>query len=107
MQMMSKLAEEIRISEEQMMTLLHQPVKVRLARLLLYLVKTNHLPKNERNIAAGLQRTEMAQIIGATPETLSRSLAAFASRGLINLDRTAILLKDKEALKKVSGRNTS
>ena len=44
-------------------------------------------------------KSEMAQMIGTTPETFSRSLSYFATRGLIKLSRKEITVLQPSAMK--------
>jgi len=107
MQVLSRVAEELRVSEDQMLSLLHYPVKVRLARLILDLCEDSGVITSGSGERAGLHRSEMAQVIGTTPETLSRSLAGLANRGIIRLSRSSIAIKDRSALERAARRSQS
>lgn len=99
--LMNKLAAELRVSEETMVSLLHHSVKRRTARLLLSLVDQTVEQSNKPLRVVKLQRTEMAQLIGTTPESLSRTLHLFGEMGLIETSRTRITLLDADGLKVV------
>lgn len=99
--MMSRLAIELRISEEHTLSLINKSVLERLAELLLRIVPDSRAAE-PMPLVVPLQRTEMAQIIGTTPETLSRSLQQLARRKLIDVTRTQISVLDRDALKKVA-----
>jgi CRP/FNR family transcriptional regulator len=105
MELMTKLAKELRISEEQAVKLSHESVPRRLAGLLMWLLEAES-PANRRNkrIALPLQRTEMAQMIATTPETLSRVLHDFERDGYIELTRSSIVLKDAPKIEKLTNK---
>lgn len=99
---LARLARELRYSEDMLMMLTRRPVKRRIADVLLLL--------HGRRIAGDdwaplprvrLKRKEIAQMVGTTPETLSRTLAEFAAQGLISLDRRRIAIRDEAGLQQV------
>lgn len=103
MRLMAKLAAELRISEEQMVTRTQDPVRQRTARFLLWLLENHDPPSKKANkITLPLLREEMAQMIGTTPETLSRVLREFSDRGLIALDRKDIFVPKPRSLRRVA-----
>jgi CRP-like cAMP-binding protein len=89
--LLAKLARELRTSEEQMLSILQESVSQRTARVLLWLFE-----QGGKNAGVGpessipMHRIELAQMIGTTPETLSRILHQFAARGIIELTRKSI-----------------
>ena len=99
---MAHLAQELRYSEDMLMVLTRRPVKRRIADVLL-LLHGQPVPGDDWAPFAGirLKRKEMAQMVGTTPETLSRTLAEFAQQGLIDLDRRRITLRDASGLAQV------
>ena len=99
---MAHLARELRYSEDMLMVLTRRPVKRRIADILL-LLHGQPVPGDDWAPFAGirLKRKEMAQMVGTTPETLSRTLAEFAQQGLISLDRRRIVLRDAAGLSQV------
>lgn len=100
------LAVELRVSEDQLISLLYDPVKKRTARLLLNLLEKEQGPNsNSTHKISLLKRIEMAQIIGTTPESLSRTLHSFAQRGIIEVNRKEILVLNREKLENISGIN--
>ena len=99
--LMKKLATELRVTENMMDSLLHHSVKQRTAQLLLSLVIQQENQSTEPLKVVKLQRTEMAQLIGTTPESLSRTLATFGEIGLIETSRTNITVLDQAGLKAV------
>jgi CRP-like cAMP-binding protein len=44
----------------------------------------------------------MARLIGTTPETLSRTLHGFAERGVLEVDRQQIRVRDLEVLRRIA-----
>ncbi len=104
--MMAKLSAELRVSEEQMISLLHHSVKQRTARLLLTLIDSADEADTSRpQRLVRLQRTEMAQILGTTPESLSRTLHTFAEEKLIDSTRTSITLLDRTAMERLASKS--
>lgn len=97
---MAHLARELRYSEDMLMVLTRRPVKRRIAEVLL-LLHGQSVPGDDWTPFTGirLKRKEMAQMVGTTPETLSRTLAEFAALGLIALNRRQIVLTDVDGLK--------
>jgi CRP-like cAMP-binding protein len=45
-----------------------------------------------------LTQEELAQLVGASRETVNKSLADFATRGWLRLDSRAVVLLDRERL---------
>lgn len=104
MRLMAKLASELRISEDQMVTRTQDPVRQRTARFLLWLLDNLQPQSRKANkISVPLLREEMAQMIGTTPETLSRILREFANQGILALDRKNIAVTKPRVLRRVAG----
>jgi len=100
---MKYLAQEIRVSEDILMALTQRPVRRRVADLLLLLHGQAIRGEDWEPLRVrSLKRKEMAEAIGATPETLSRVLAEFAKQGLIEVNRREIKLLDLETLQIVA-----
>ena len=98
-QLMAKLGHELRVSEEQLVSRTEDTVRERVAQLLLWLSDSTGIdvvPGTELHVP--LKRAEMAQMIGTTPETLSRTLKLFAERKTIELTRSTIRILDPAAL---------
>jgi CRP/FNR family transcriptional regulator len=99
---LTRLARELRYSEDMLMVLTQRPVKRRIADVLLLL----HGRRIDGEDWAPfppvrLKRKEIAQMVGTTPETLSRTLAEFAAAGLIRVDRRRVTIRDEAGLQKV------
>jgi CRP-like cAMP-binding protein len=103
-EMLAKMARELRMSEDLMMNLLHRPVRERAAGLLLMLIEDNRGAADPAMLPSRhLRRQDMARMIGTTPETFSRVLRSFAQGRIINLSRDSIRVTDPARLRKVAG----
>lgn len=97
---MAKLSNDLRASEEQTMSITHENVRQRVARLLLFLIEDNEESRrNKLIIPNSLSRGEMAQMIGTTPESFSRSLKHFVDRRIIETTRSEILILNPSLLR--------
>ena len=86
---------ELRVSEEQLLSIAQQTVRERTVRLLaLFLAECAPVPARNVPIELPLRRSEFAQMVGTTPETLSRVLHRLADAGLLKLTRREILVRD-------------
>ncbi len=107
LELLAKLARELRLSEDLMMDLLHRPVRQRAARLLLILLEDGRRAAEPAVLLSQhLRRLDMARMIGTTPETLSRVLRDFAQRGIVTLARDRIGIRDRALLLKAAGEVT-
>ena len=101
--LLAKMAQELRRSEELMVSRTEDTVGVRTAQLLLWLCgNSRHVSAGPVQITVPLRRAEMAQMIGTTPETLSRTLHQFALRGFLELSRVEISVLDLTGLRKIA-----
>lgn len=102
-EILGMLARELRASEETTVEFAHRRVPQRLAHLLLDLVPAREtcMPENG-DTRVHVRRTEMARMIGASPETVSRLLHRLESRGIVRLTRTDVELLDLEALQGIA-----
>jgi CRP-like cAMP-binding protein len=94
---MSRLLEE---AENRMISLAHKPVRQRLAETLLFLNRSFHAttpayPKPYLN----LTRADLANIIGATPETVIRLLSEFREERIIEIRGRKIFVLDVPKLR--------
>jgi len=102
-EIMTRLSRELRISEDQLMNLAQRSVRQRAAQLLLMLAEGCGKETEEGiEISLPLQRKDMAQMIGTTPETFSRTLHDLADRNLIRLSRSEIVIRDRDGLVRVA-----
>jgi CRP-like cAMP-binding protein len=103
LKLLAQLACELRTSEEQMLSILQESVRQRTARVMLWLFEQGGSGVDvgpESTIP--IRRTELAQMIGTTPETLSRILHQFADRGIIELTRKSIKPRNIRPLKRLA-----
>jgi CRP/FNR family transcriptional regulator, polysaccharide utilization system transcription regulator len=104
LELLAKLARELRLSEDLMMDLIYRPIRQRAARLLLRLLEDNRDGDEPAVIQSQhFRRQDMARMIGTTPETFSRTLRGFAQRGLVTLTRDRICIRDQALLSKAAG----
>ncbi len=104
LELLAKLARELRLSEDLMMDLIHRPIRQRAARLLLNLFEDNQRAAEPTILRSQhLRRQDMARMIGTTPETFSRVLRGFAQRGIVTLARDRICIRDHALLHQVAG----
>jgi CRP-like cAMP-binding protein len=100
---MSKLANELRTSENRLVELAQDSALTRTARLIQWFHQTSPDPSDHRQpITAPLQRAEMAQMIGTSAETFSRMLRELSDKAIINYTRSTITILDPEALDKLT-----
>jgi CRP-like cAMP-binding protein len=97
--LMARLAVELRAAERQLLSMSQESVKQRTANVLLMLSEGSG---GESNIKSPIRRKEMAQIIGTTPETLSRVLNRFSEAGMVTRTRAEIRIRDPIALRKLA-----
>jgi CRP-like cAMP-binding protein len=99
LRLLAKMAQELRTSDELMLVLTQDSVRQRTARLLLFLLeKGGEKSKTGKVLKIPIFRKEMAQMIGTTPETLSRTLHYFAQRGILRLTRSEIHIDNLHTL---------
>jgi len=104
LELLAKMARELRLSEDLMMDLLHRPVRQRAAHLLLTLLEDNRRADEPAILQSHhLLRQDMARMIGTTPETFSRVLREFAQRGIVSLARDHIRIREHAMLRMVAG----
>lgn len=97
--LLKRMALESRLVEDQLVGRNHHRVGKRTARFLVQLAQGHARfvsPRPGREIT--MNREEMARLIGTTPETLSRTLHGFGERGILDLDRKLIRIRDLDAL---------
>lgn len=101
---MKHLARELRLTEDVMLSLTQRPVRRRIADIILLLHGQPVPGRDWRPLPrVRLKRKDIAQLVGTTPETLSRTLAEFAANGLIAVDRKRIEMLDPKGLVQLDG----
>jgi CRP/FNR family transcriptional regulator len=100
---MEELAHELRISEDQMVSRMHESVRQRTARFLVWVLDgLGGQGEKSNRIVVPILREEMAQMIGTTPETLSRVLKELATEKVIVVDRKRITVVKQRALRRLA-----
>jgi CRP-like cAMP-binding protein len=102
--LLRQVAERLASREALIDDLLSLDVKGRLAKTLLGLAERHGRPSPEGGTGIGLRLThrDLAGMVGASRENVSRALAAFRKRGLVDYDASAIRLLDPEALRRLT-----
>jgi CRP-like cAMP-binding protein len=104
LQVLAKVARELRISEDALVDLSRKTVRQRLAAVLLVLLgeRAEGVPPAGHSVVR-LARRDLAQLIATSPESVSRALRRFAEEGVLGRSRTEIRLLDLKALRRAAG----
>ncbi|MDQ1711583.1 MAG: family transcriptional regulator, cyclic receptor protein [Frankiaceae bacterium] len=96
------LATRLRQTNEAMADLVFTDVPGRIAKTLLSLAVKFGEPDGTGGVrvAHDLTQEELAQLVGASRETVNKALAEFATRGWIRLDGRAVVLLDADRLER-------
>ena len=96
------LAQRLRRANEAMADLVFSDVPGRVAKALLELSDKFGQRQNDGSIlvAHDLTQEELAQLVGASRETVNKSLADFAQRGWIKLEARSVVLLDTDRLER-------
>ncbi len=101
--LLAALAKRLRRTNEHLADLVFTDVPGRVAKALLDLAHRFGRPVEEGiMVAHDLTQEELAQLVGASRETVNKALADFATRGWLKLEARAVLLLDVERLKRRS-----
>ncbi len=102
--LLRQVAERLASREALIDDLLSLDVKGRLAKALLGLAARHGHPSERGGTVIGVRLThrDLAGMVGASRENVSRALAAFRKRGLVDYDATAIRLLDPESLRRLT-----
>ena len=99
--LLAALARRLRRTNEILADLVFTDVPGRVAKALLDLSSRFGRPAEEGILVAhDLTQEELAQLVGASRETVNKALADFATRGWIKLEARAVILIDVERLKR-------
>jgi CRP-like cAMP-binding protein len=99
--LLAALARRLRRTNETLADLVFTDVPGRVAKALLDLSSRFGRPAEEGILVAhDLTQEELAQLVGASRETVNKALADFATRGWIKLEARAVVLIDVERLKR-------
>jgi CRP/FNR family transcriptional regulator len=78
--------------------MLAESARGRLARFLVENLDKNSTPQQRDRMKLGLTHEEMAQMIGSSRETVTRTLAAFKKRRLVEQNGATLIIHDRMAL---------
>ena len=99
--LLAALAQRLRRTNAHLADLVFTDVPGRVAKALLDLAARFGRPVDEGLLGAhDLTQEELAQLVGASRETVNKALADFASRGWLRLEARAVLLLDVERLRR-------
>ena len=99
--LLTALAQRLRRTNEHLADLVFTDVPGRVAKALLDLSERFGRPVDEGlMVSHDLTQEELAQLVGASRETVNKALADFATRGWIKLEAQAVLLIDLERLQR-------
>jgi CRP-like cAMP-binding protein len=98
-QLLAALAQRLRRTNEAMADLVFSDVPGRVATALLDLAERFGDPEAEGvRVRHDLTQEELAQLVGASRETVNKALSEFANRGWLRLEGRSVLLLDPERL---------
>ncbi|MEO8517642.1 MAG: Crp/Fnr family transcriptional regulator [Dermatophilaceae bacterium] len=101
--LLAALARRLRRTNENLADLVFTDVPGRVAKALLHLSARFGQPADDGILVAhDLTQEELAQLVGASRETVNKALADFATRGWIKLEARAVVLTDVERLRRRS-----
>ena len=100
-QLLRALARRLRRTNENLADLVFSDVPGRVAKALLDLSERFGRPAEDGlRVAHDLTQEELAQLVGASRETVNKALADFASRSWLRLEARAVVLLDTERLRR-------
>jgi CRP/FNR family cyclic AMP-dependent transcriptional regulator len=100
-QLLSALARRLRRTNEALADLVFSDVPGRVAKQLLDLSERfGSSVEDGLRVSHDLTQEELAQLVGASRETVNKALADFASRGWLRLEARAVVLLDVDRLRK-------
>jgi len=99
--LLGALAQRLRRTNEHLADLVFTDVPGRVAKALLDLAQRFGRPVEDGvMVSHDLTQEELAQLVGASRETVNKALADFATRGWLKLEARAVLLRDVERLRR-------
>ena len=98
-QLLRVLARRLRRTNDALADLIFTDVPGRVAKALLELAQRFGTPEGDGvRVHHDLTQEELAQLVGASRETVNKALADFSSRGWMRVDSRAVTLLDRERL---------
>ena len=102
--LLAAMARRLRRSNEAMTDLVFSDVPGRVAKALLDMAQRfGEETQDGLRVTHDLTQEELAQLVGASRETVNKALADFASRGFLRLDGRAVVLLDIDRLTRRAG----
>ena len=106
LRLLTKMAKELRYSEELALSLAQKTVRQRTAHMLLLLLEGNKQETiSKRPLKVSLGHRDMAHMIGTSPESFSRALHYLSLQGILRTTRNGIYVQNFSALKKFVNKN--
>ncbi|HEY4898563.1 MAG TPA: Crp/Fnr family transcriptional regulator [Candidatus Nanopelagicaceae bacterium] len=101
LELLRRLAQRLRKSNEVLADLVFADVPGRVAKAIMELGERFGIQKDDGlHVNHDLTQEELAQLVGASRETVNKALADFAARGWVKLEPRAVLVTDIERLSK-------
>jgi CRP/FNR family transcriptional regulator, cyclic AMP receptor protein len=101
LQLLGRLAQRLRRSNEVLADLVFSDVPGRVAKAIMDLGTRFGVQKDDGlHVNHDLTQEELAQLVGASRETVNKALADFAGRGWVRLEPRAVVVIDQERLSK-------
>ena len=101
LELLRRLAQRLRKSNEVLADLVFADVPGRVAKAIMELGMRFGIQKDDGlHVNHDLTQEELAQLVGASRETVNKALADFAARGWVKLEPRAVLVTDVERLAK-------
>jgi CRP/FNR family cyclic AMP-dependent transcriptional regulator len=98
-QLLQALAKRLRRTNDVLADLVFSDVPARVAKALLGLAERFGQPSPEGiHVAHDLTQEELAQLVGASRETVNKALADFSARGWLRIEPRAVWIHDAEGL---------
>jgi CRP-like cAMP-binding protein len=101
LELLRRLAQRLRKSNEILADLVFADVPGRVAKAIMDLGERFGVQKDDGlHVNHDLTQEELAQLVGASRETVNKALADFAARGWVKLEPRAVLVTDVERITK-------
>ncbi|MBR1732384.1 MAG: Crp/Fnr family transcriptional regulator [Alloprevotella sp.] len=99
---LDQLARLLGTAADRTISLTQKHVRARLAESLLLLRQTYGTKPDGRTIAASISRKDLAHLSNMTTANAIRTLAAFRSEGLLEVQGRSVSIRDEDALRRIS-----